>query len=109
MEREHKDCSDQCRLYKNVDYLTPIVFYFFCNSTVSNYLEFTRDTWISSWIRILLAAASQNVIPDTAEAFQDFLDDLMLVGIIPTNEFKRTRMYPKRSSDPDDKLDTVYR
>ena len=55
-----------------------------------------------------MVAASQNVIPNTDDAFQDLLDDLMRFGVSP-GDFKRTRMYPKRASDPDDRLENIYR
>ena len=57
----------------------------------------------------LLHAAAQNAIPDTPEAFQDLVTELRRVGVKNSSDFKRTRMYPKRTSDPDDKLDTIYR
>ena len=54
-------------------------------------------------------AAAQNVIPDTLEAVQDLIYELSRVGVQPATNFKRYRMYPICSSNPDDKLATIYR
>ena len=55
-----------------------------------------------------MLAASQNVIPNTEDAFQDLLDELCRFGVT-SGDFIRIRMYPKRASDPDDKLENIYR
>ncbi len=53
-------------------------------------------------------AASQNDIPNTSEALDDLVSDLLKNGI-KDGEFKKIRMYPKKTSDPDDKLENCYR
>jgi hypothetical protein len=55
----------------------------------------------------LIVAASQNVIQDTTEALDDLQADLKNYGVT-SGDFKRFRMYPKRASDPDDKLENIY-
>ena len=56
-----------------------------------------------------MQAAAQNVIPNTEEALADLREELVRVGVKPGSTFKRTRMYPKFSSDPEDKLENIYR
>jgi hypothetical protein len=55
----------------------------------------------------LCAAASQNDIPNTNEALTDLMDDLRISGV-KDGDFKRTRMYPKKVSDPEDDLENIY-
>jgi hypothetical protein len=55
----------------------------------------------------LCAAASQNDIPNTDEGLSDLMDDLLKNGV-KSGDFKRTRMYPKRVSDPEDDLENIY-
>ena len=59
------------------------------------------------FFRDLCAAASQNDIPNTDEAISDLVDDLYNNGVT-SGDFKRTRMYPKRVSDPEDDLENIY-
>ena len=53
-------------------------------------------------------AASQNDIPNTQEALDELVSDLRDNGVKP-GEFRKIRMYPKKTSDPDDKLENYYR
>ena len=65
----------------------------------------SSQTFFSDLIHI----STQNVIPNTLEAFQDLLNDVISYGVAHRAGFKRTRIYPKRTIDPDDKLDNIYR
>ena len=58
--------------------------------------------------RDLIVAATQNVIPDTEEALIDLKAQLKMYGVTG-GDFRRFRMYPKRASDPDDRLENIYR
>ena len=58
--------------------------------------------------RDLILAASQNDIPNTREALDELISDLLDNGIKP-GDFQKIRMYPKKTSDPDDKLENYYR
>lgn len=68
-----------------------------------------RETDFSANDETLLYVAAQNVIHDTPEAIQDLVDELSTFAVQPSTDFKRTRMYPKCMSDPEDKLSGIYR
>jgi hypothetical protein len=62
------------------------------------------------YFSLLFQAASQNIIPaDSETALADLQDHLLRVGVKPGATFKRIWMYPKKTSDPDDHYDKIYR
>ena len=73
-------------------------------------MGYTRQLsyFVFFYSRDLIVAATQNVIPDTEEALNDLKAQLKLYGVTG-GDFRRFRMYPKRASDPDDRLENIYR